>query len=112
MSYDETILLKIRREFSGNEKYRLFLKHLDNVELELKKERERATTLIKENSGLKAKLVEAEAVLDEYTTKGVGKTCVRMKTFNKLQRTKEMYEKRFWEVWNELQELKKLTNGV
>lgn len=114
MSFEENILLKIRREFSGNEKYRLFLKHLDMLESELKRERELNTQLMKDipelkrvNNELKQANDVLKAELGEYTnTDPDNKKYVRVKAYNKLQKSHQMWETRFWEQNAELQKLK------
>jgi uncharacterized protein YhaN len=56
MSLEET-LLSIRREFSKNEKYRLFLQHLDQVEISLAQERNKNLDLLKEKEKLKNEIL-------------------------------------------------------
>lgn len=119
MSLDNTIL-KIRREYSGNEKYRLFLKHLDNVESELKQERLRLTDRLKELEGCKQKNAELKkdnatlryqveqltAELGEYKATEQDKKFVRMKAYKRLDQSKTMWETRFWELHRQFEELK------
>lgn len=114
MSFEDNILLSIRREFSKNEKYRLFLKHLDTVEESLRKERQAHTDLIKKNAelkkehkALKQKLQDMQAELSEYKATEQSKKFVRMAAYKKLDSTKTMWETRFWEIHRELQEYKK-----
>lgn len=113
MSYDDNILLKLRREFSGQEKYRLFLQQLNRLESELKRERELNTQLIKDRQELKKlnnELKQANNVLKaeigEYTATDTDKKYVRVKAYNKLQKSHQMWETRFWEQNAELQQLK------
>lgn len=102
MSFDDNILLKLRREFSGQEKYRLFLQQLDRLETQLKNERKLNTELMKQLGTVK----ELQDQLDEYNLKNIGKTCVKMKTYEKLLRQKKEWEDRFWELHKQLEELK------
>lgn len=113
MSFEENILLSIRREFSKNEKYRLFLKHLDNVETKLREERKRHTELMQSNAALKKEfkavkeqIKTLELELGEYKATEADKKFVRMKSYKKLDQTKTMWETRFWEIHRQLQELK------
>lgn len=94
MSFDDTILLKLRREFSGQEKYRLFLHQLNRLEDELKQERKLNTELMKQLGTVK----ELQAQLDEYNAQKIGKTCVKMKTYEKCLTQKKEWEDRYWEL--------------
>lgn len=119
MSFEENIILKIRREFSGNEKYRLFLKHLDDVEDQLRKERQKYTDLLKTHQETKEKLKELRkqfdpinAELSEYKATEVDKKFVRMAAYKRLDQTKTMWETRFWEIHKELQKFKEQVNPI
>lgn len=103
MSYDDNILLKLRREFSGQEKYRLFLQQLNRLEEELKQERKLNTELMKQLAIVK----DLQAEIDEYTGKGIGKTCVKMKTHEKAIKEKKKWEALYIETYHKLQELQK-----
>jgi hypothetical protein len=103
MSFEDNILLKLRRQFSGQEKYRLFLQQLDRLEIELKRERELNTELMKKI----ATVEDLQAEVDEYTGKGIGKTCVKMKTHNKAINEKKKWEALYIETYHKLQELQK-----
>jgi cellulose biosynthesis protein BcsQ len=114
MSFEENIILKIRRQFSGNEKYRLFLKHLDDVESQLRQERKRHTELIAVHAQMKTEFKEMkkqfEAVrieLAEYKATDTDKKFVRKTAYNRLEMDKLMWETRFWEIHRELESLKK-----
>jgi hypothetical protein len=122
MSFDDNILLKIRREFSGKEKYRLFLQQLDRLETELKRERELNTDLLKKNLELKEqkKLIHElqvennrlKAELGEYTATEMGKKFVRIKAYEKLQKSHQMWETRFWELHKKLNEIESSHNSA
>ena len=101
MSYDDNILLKLRHEFTGQEKYRLFLHQLNRLEDELKKERKLNTELMKQLTTVK----DLQAQLDEYNSQQIGKTCVRMKTHEKAVRQKKEWEDRYWELHAKLKEI-------
>lgn len=114
MSFDENILLKIRREFSGKEKYRLFLQQLDRLESENRAWSKKYTDLLKVHTTTKQTLSElhprletAEAELSEYKATESSKKFVRMAAWKKMEQLKIMWETRFWELHRELQELKK-----
>lgn len=116
MSLEQTIL-KIRREYSGQEKYRLFLKHLDNIESELREERKKATKLIADNTTMKKEkgalvdeLNQLRAELSEYKATQPDKKFVRMSCYKKLEGSKAEWEKLFWELHKELQQLKQQLN--
>jgi hypothetical protein len=100
MSFDDNILLKLRREFSGQEKYRLFLQQLDRLETELKQERLLNTELMKKMPEVK----DLQAQIDEFTGKGIGKTCVRMKTHEKAIKEKKKWEALYIETYHKLQQ--------
>lgn len=113
MAFDKEILLSIKRQFTGQEKYRLFLKYLDDTETALRNERQKHTELMQSNAVLKKefkalqeKIKKLEVELAEYTTGGDDKKFVRMSGYKKLDRAKTMWEQRFWEVHTELQQLK------
>lgn len=113
MSFDDDILLRLRREFSGQEKYRLFLQQLTRIEEELMKHRKLYNELIRANADLKTKNKqlskeneELAAELGEYKATEADKKYVRMKAYRKLDRAKTMWETRFWELHRELQKLK------
>lgn len=94
MSYDNNILLRLRREFSGQEKYRLFLHQLNRLEDELKQERKLNTELMKQIATVK----DLQLRLDEYDAQKIGKTCVKMKTYEKCLHQKKEWEDRYWEL--------------
>lgn len=113
MAFDKEILLSLKRQFTGQEKYRLFLKYLDDTETALRNERQKHTELMQNNAALKKefkalqeKVKKLELTIAEYTTGGEEKKFVRMSTYRKLDRSKSMFEQRFWEVHKELQQLK------
>jgi len=105
MSLDNT-LLAIRREFSKDEKYKIFLRHLDNIEIELQKERKQNTELLKQNQSLKSLVEELECELSEYSNNNAKKNFVRLKTHERLQKDRTAWKERFWEQNTELNELK------
>jgi fructose-1-phosphate kinase PfkB-like protein len=57
----ENALLKIRRKFSKNEKYKLLLQYLDDTETNLAKERRLNTDLMKKNHDLEQKVRDLES---------------------------------------------------
>lgn len=112
MSLD-SLILSIRREFSRDEKYRLFLKHLDDIENNLREERKRTTDLLRENTELnkenkrmKELLKTQTAELSEYKATQPDKKFIRMSCYKKLEGEKADWVRRFWELHNELQQLK------
>src|SRR6185369_6092719 len=66
--FEDNILLNIKREYSGNEKYRLFLQHLDKVEIALAQERKRNLKLLKKNKNLEKENEELKQKLKEKET--------------------------------------------
>lgn len=120
MSFDDNILLKLRREFSGNEKYRLFLQQLDRLETELRAESSLVLKLRKESEELSLKNKELrvknhdlevsngrlKTELGEYTATQVTKQFVSVKAYNKLQKSHNEWEARYWSIHKELQSLR------
>lgn len=109
----ENTLLAIKREYSKDEKFKLFLKHLDNVENELRIERKKNTNFLKKTKELEA-LIESlqeeikflQETLDEYKGTGDQKKFVNMKAHNKIIKKKEEFEKLFWDLYHEHKKLK------
>jgi predicted nucleic acid-binding Zn-ribbon protein len=120
MSFDDNILLKLRREFSGNEKYRLFLQQLDRLENELREENKLILKLRQENQELAEKNNEYKRLngelrkqneqmtceLKEWNATEAGKKFVSIKAYNKLQGSAAEWIQRYWELHGELQKLK------
>lgn len=120
MSFDDSILLHLRREFSGNEKYRLFLQQIDRLETALRAENKLVLKLRKEiqelqesnkkykkvNGDLRQENDKFRIDLGEYTATETSKKYVNMKAYNNLATQKAMWETRFWELHRELQTLK------
>lgn len=121
MSLQETIL-SIKREFTGVEKYRLFLLHLDNVENELRELQKLYNVALKtlnENSKLLRELnrtIETrngeiallKESLDEYQSHPENNPIrfVKIKTHNRMIEKSRLFESRFWDVCRENKELK------
>lgn len=119
--FEDRILLQIRREFSKNEKYRLFLCHLDHLERDLALERKKNTNLLKEREPLRDelldlkthikdlqfKVIELEGELFTYTSKDLLPNFVKAKTHSKLLQTKGALERSFWEKHAECETLKR-----
>lgn len=95
MSFEDNILLKLRRQFSGQEKYRLFLQQLDRLETELAAERKLNTELMKANQTVK----ELQEQLSEYTETRP-KTCVTLKKHEKLRKEKDKYLALYIELYH------------
>ena len=126
MSFEDNILLKLRRQFSGKEKYRLFLQQLDRLQTELRVENKRVLELLKENLDLKDanKLLKMRngqlqqenekiaAELREWNATEAGKKFVSMKAYNKLQGATAEWMQRYWDLYKQLQELQKQPNGL
>lgn len=120
MAFDDDTLLRLRRQFSGQEKYKLFLQQLNRLEAELKLERELNTKLMKENLEFKDQCQEIKrrnnelnqtngrlkTEIGEYAATEMGKKFVTIKAYNKLQKSHQEWERRFWELHIELQKLK------
>lgn len=118
MAFDENTLLKLRREFSGKEKYRLFLQQLDRLENELREERKQHTELIKSYTlsssqiqELQKQIVLLQEQLDEYDRDNVGKTCVSMKTHNRILKRSKKWEDLYIQVYHKLKNLQKQEGG-
>lgn len=104
MSFDDNILLKLRRQYSGKEKYRLFLQQLNRLEQELMDERKKNIELLKQQQAAENTItVEQLAELEAYRNKATNKNkFVSMKAFNRAVERSAMWEKRFWELHAQL----------
>lgn len=119
MSFEETIILSLRREYQKDEKFRFLLKHLDNVENELRDERKKHTEVIKkcvelqaEVEPLKEKIKELEKMIETYQKDpdNFPIRFIKVKTYEKMRKKKEQVEKRMYELVWELKELKEKLN--
>ena len=121
MSFNENILLKIRRQFSGQEKYRLFLQQLDRLESENREWSKKYTDLLKKHTEtvqklqdlkqLRPQLEKVIAELSEYKATDTDKKFVRKKALMLMENEKIAWEMRYWELHRELQKLKEANNG-
>lgn len=114
MAFDET-LLAIKRAFSKDEKYKLFLQYVNNLEDEIAREIKRSKELLLKTKTQTLRVQELEHEnaklkneLNEYSTTDMKKYIKRTK-HEKMLFTKAMWEKRFWEVNAELNKLKNET---
>ena len=112
--FEGRILLQIRREFSKNEKYRLFLRHLDNTEAALAVERKKYTELLKAGPAgqqeivlLRAQVAELQEQLGCYKgSEGQKKhQYVPLKTHNKAIKKSKEFQDMYWELHHKYQEL-------
>lgn len=113
-NFDENILLKIRRQFSGKEKYRLFLQQLDRLETENREWGKKYTNLLKvhtetleklkELKQLRPRLEQVEAELGEYKATDTDKKFVRKKAYTLMENEKIAWEMRYWELHRKLQQ--------
>ncbi len=117
--FDDNILLSIRREFSGQEKYKLFLQQLDRIETELRNNRKAYTDLLKvhvpmkqELKDLRKKFEDVQLELGEYKATDTDKKFIRKTAYRRLEMDKLMWETRFWELHRELQKLKEQVNPI
>lgn len=110
MSLESTILA-IRREYSHDEKFKLWLQHVNKVEDELRIERRKNTELIKrvaelennpETQRLRAEIKKITAELEDAEQSLAGKGWVRKKTHDRLMKKKVQYEKLYWELWQKV----------
>lgn len=100
MALDET-LLKIKREFSRDEKYRLLISHYNQVDDSLAAEIKRGNELLKKVKELEKKVKDLEQENKDFKSGSV-----TIKAHNKMAAKKAEWEKRFWDLNTELRELK------
>lgn len=104
MSLDET-LLAIKREYSKDEKFKLFLQHLDKVELILSQERTKVLKLLREKQELEKQIESLTEEVGEYKG-GDPKKYITVKAFVKQQKKTNLWEKSFWELHKKYESLK------
>lgn len=100
MALNET-LLKIKREFSREEKYRMLIAHYNQVEDSLAAEIKKGNELLKKTKELEKRIKELEAENRDFRAGGVS-----LKAHTKLATKKAEWENRFWDQNRELKELK------
>lgn len=83
MSFEESILLSLKREFSGSEKYRFFLRQLDAVEIELAQERKKNLELLRATSKLIDEIEQLKSKIGEYIGSNGKEKFVPMKDYKK-----------------------------
>lgn len=123
---DQEILLRIRREFSKNEKYRYLLKYLDDVELDRARERKLNTDLIKENfdlvrekNELSQKLSELQKQYKKLETKQSRGEFISPERHAQVCKERSEFEKKYHnqvreniELQHQIEKLKTLIEGI
>jgi hypothetical protein len=116
---ENEVLLKLRRSFSGKEKYRLLLKHLDSLELQLAAERKLNTELMKKQQELKDLLNQRSVALKEAgkqseKLKALQAGCVSIETHQKkiveLNNVKKQYRRAVEQIIQKNLLIEKLQN--
>lgn len=113
MSFNENILLSIKREYSGDEKFRYLLRHLDNVENEVRNKDKKITELLKAKlerdvifEKLQKQIEDLKFTLSEYTAEKGDPKFVSIKSHDKLIKKAKDWENKFFERHWEIKDLK------
>lgn len=105
MSLEQT-LLAIKREYSKDEKFKLFVRHLDNVENELRLERQKATDLMKINVKQQELIDKLKDELDLFKVVKGTPGFVKAKKHEEMVQKKVEFEKLYFALYWEHKELK------
>lgn len=103
MSFEENILLNIKREYSGNEKYKFFLQQLNIVETELRNEQKKNLELLRQTSKLIDEIEQLKSKLGEFTGKNGKEKYVSAKAHNKLMKQRKKWMDLYLELFNKTQ---------